>query len=251
MSETLDRLQQLPPDRFAELIEEAIASRLDHAEIRASPPSPAGAIDLTVRQDGDVQLYHARQYETDNVVGAPTVRELVELRDRRNARGATLLTTGDVSTEARDVARRADVTVFAGEDLAAFVEESEVSIPTTSADGPPAAAELAERFASYWPERLRVRADAIVDAIEQFGEFQHRVQRADASTELEFLSADGSRPIAKVRFTETSLLVFVWDGTRFDRVVALTVHRERPPDTDTLLAEIRTALDAVDDSGRS
>lgn len=251
MSDTLDRLQELSPDRFATLIEEAIASRIDGGEVQASPPSPAGAIDLIVRRDGELTMYHARQYEAGNVVGAPTVRELVELRDRRAAQAATLLTTGDISAEARNVARRANVTVFAGEELAAFVEESGVSIPTGSVDGPAAAAELAERFASYWPERLRVRADAIVDGIEQFGDFEHRVQRADASTELEFLSADSGRPIVKVRFTETSLLVFVWDGTRFDRVVALTVHRERPPDTDTLLTEIEDALDAVDEGRRS
>lgn len=251
MSERLDRLRRLPPETFAALLEELIACRFDEADVEASPPSPADAVDVIARIDGANRLYHARQYRADEAVGAPTVRELVAVRDRRGAQDVTLLTTGTVAPEARSAAREADVTVVAGEDVATAIEESDVSLPTAGADGQTSAAELAERFASYWPEQLQVRADAIVDGIQQFDDFEHRVRRADANTELEFRAVDSGQPLVKVRFTETSLLVFVWDGERFDRVVALTVHRERPPTTDRLLANIETALEAVDDERRS
>jgi hypothetical protein len=249
VSDRLSRLRGLPPERFGAVIEEAIDSQMDHSDVQSSPPTPAGAIDLIARHGGTVQLYHARQQDANGVVDVPTVRELVAFRDSRNAQTATLLVTGAVSAGARELAAAENVAVFAGKELTTFLEERNVAIP--DAERAVDVADIAERFTSQWPEQLRLRADAIVDGIEQFGDFEHRVRRGDDYTEVAFADIDTGRPLVGVRFTETSLRVLVWDGLEFDRVVALNTHHEELPEVETLLERLRAALETVDNEEQS
>lgn len=248
MSDTLRRLREAPPGEFTATVEAALAATHERWSVEASPPSPAGGFDVVLDPErgtpGRTRLVHVRQYGSESAVGVPPVSDLAEFRDRRGAGGAALLTTGRVSDAAAAVAAEEGVEVVAGEALAGLVRDSGVPLPDRegeSARSDPVA--VAERLAGYWPDPLRERAAALVRAIDGRGAFEHRTRRATASTELEFVPEGGETALAKVRFTETSLLAFVRDGNGYERVVALTVHRERPLGVADLVTRIEDALD--------
>lgn len=246
MTDVLDRLRRASPDRFAATVEAALAATYGQWSIEASPPSPAGGIDLVLERDApaeSTQLLHVRQYGADEAVDTATVRELATMRDRLDADRAAVLTTGTVTDAAGELAAAEDVEILESDALVELVRAADVELPGGE---PPDPAGIAERFVREWPERTRQRAVALVRTIDERGAFAYRVRRADESTELEFVPAGEETALLKMRFTETSLLVFVRDGDRYRRAVATSVDRERPPDVAQLERRIDRALDRID-----
>jgi hypothetical protein len=277
-----DRLAALSEADFYALLGDLAAARWGESEgwtVDLSPPSPRSGIDVVLEGDGERRLLHVRQYPQSRAVGAPDVREVAALRDPRNLDRVALATTSSFSGAAREAARERSVRLVGPGELVEWAESAGVELPRPSPGSgtdvdsdsdphsdsrraagrerargrergrergdDPADASVPERaagrYAGYWPAALGERALEVVGALDDLGDFDYEVRHADASTELRCRA--GERVPVRVRFTETSFLVFVAAEGRPEPVVRLTAYRERQPPVSDLLAELRPAVE--------
>lgn len=269
-----DRLAALSEADFYALLEDLATARWGESEewtVELSPPSPRSGIDVVLEGDGERRLLHVRQYPQSSAVGAPDVREVAALRDPRNLDRVALATTSSFSGAAREVARERSVRLVGPGELVEWAESAGVELPGPSSgldfdsdsreaadrdrprereldrepgsdpEGASVPERAAGRYAGYWPAALGERALEVVGALDDLGDFDYEVHHADASTELRCRA--GEQVPVRVRFTETSFLVFVAAEGRPEPVVRLTAYRERQPPLADLLAELRPAVE--------
>lgn len=263
MNDAQRALRGLSDERFAAFVAEVVAGVWPDSAAEVSPPSPDGGVDVTLRRDdGAEQFLHVRRYPASSRVGATPVRDAADLAERRNYGAVTVATTSEFGESAREMASERGVELLDGADLVRMAVEAGVELPTDASNTRSEAeveetSRLVGTWASYWPEELVDRARGVVDSIDAIASFDRRVVRSDSLADLDFVLPGSANPVVKVRFAETSLLVYVRDGATFSPAVRLTAYRERQPSRsaidDDLRPAVRRALDETrrDDGERS
>lgn len=241
VSDPAERLAALSePDLYEFLDGLATARWGGEWTVELSPPSPRGGVDVVLERDDERRLLHVRQHPPSSAVGAPDVREVAALRDPRNLDAVALATTSAFSEAAREAARERSVRLVGPGELLGWAEAAGVAPPPAEPD-PPAADQIAERYAGYWPESLRDRVGGVMAALDDLAAFDYEVHHADASTELR-CRIDERVPV-RVRFAETSFLVSVGEAGDYETVVRLTARRDNQPPLSELVGELRAAVD--------
>lgn len=238
----LDRLRALDGEAFAAVVEDLARSAWggEEWEVETSPLSPDRGVDVRLTRSGGTRLVHARQYEPSNALSVREVREFASLADDGRERVA-LATTGPVDEDARTVAADRGVELLAGDELAEAIDDHGVSVPSPAGERDLRA--VVADLSAYLPEEL---ADAAADAavlVDRLGSFDRRIDRADRSADLVFV-ADGD--VARIRFSEAGLLVYVRADDGWERALARSARapEHAPRDAEERLrAAVEEALD--------
>lgn len=273
MSDASERLAALSDADLADLVTAVVGAGWDGEwSTDFPPPSPDGGVDVRFERGDERRLVRVARGSTSSPVGAPAVAEAARFGDAAGFDATLFVSTGGFTPAAESV-DAPDVELVGPDRLLDRAAAADVSVPPAapewsedgtddSGDGPeddalPApAASVLDRYAAYWPDGVAERARAIMAAIADAAAFDYAVSEADASTELA-CRLGGTVPV-RIRFTETSLLVFVAGGDvgdtgrdAYERAVALTVHRRNQPAA-RLVADARAAVgEAVERRGRS
>lgn len=205
-------LRALSDGQFAAFVAEFVEATRPEWTAEQSPPSPDRSVDVRLRRGGRRRLLQARRDDRDARIGAPSVRELLALRDARGFDAVTLATTAEFDGAAREAADDR-TTLLDGDDLARAAAEADVTVPVPRADGDELDRLLTD-LTAYWPDALAERASEAVRAVDERAPFERRVHRADASAELRFRL--NGETFVRARFSETSFLLFVDGGDERD-----------------------------------
>jgi hypothetical protein len=225
------RLSGLQPDRFAAFVADLAGAVWPEWEADVSPPSPEGTVEAVLRHEGGTRtrLVRACQYPSGKSVGAAAVEKLASVRDVAGHERAVLLATTDVAEAGTRAAERTDVQCYDAADLLGLAETAGVEVPEpgggigdVEGDLPPEAAR--------WPPGLTERAREVVDVVDGCARFHRRTARAANYADLDFHPPRGGGPLAKLRFAERSLLIYVRTDGRFRTVAVLSASApDRPP----------------------
>jgi restriction system protein len=112
LAAVLERLRELPWERFAALITDAF--RREGYEVRASS---GGAADFELRRDGRSTLASCRRWKSAQSGVAP-LRELAAAREKREADECLYVCAGTLSEQAQSFAARNRVRLLHGAELA-------------------------------------------------------------------------------------------------------------------------------------
>lgn len=231
-------LRDLPPGRFGEVV----ATVFEHAwdgDVDVSPPSPGGAVDAVI-DDGDRErLLHARQAAS---IDADAIVRVSELASEREFDSVTLVTTGTATGEARAAAADAGVELVDGDAFAELVAEAGVDV---AAADQPSVATVVGQLAGHWPGQLREVAVELAASIDEVAAFDRELTRGSGLADVDFLRSDGGHVVARMRFTRTSLLVYVRRGDAMESVVRLTANQNEQPSVRELESDVVTALEGV------
>lgn len=239
--ERLDRLRALDGEAFAAVVEHLARSAWggERWDVETSPFSPDRGVDVRLERGERTRLVHARQYEPSNVLSVREVREFASLAGGGLER-VVLATTGPVAEGARSVAADRGVELLAADELARSLDDHGVSVPTTDRERDLRA--VVADLGAYLPGELADAAEDVATLVDRVGAFEHRVDRADRSADLVFV-ADGE--VARIRFSEAGLLVYVRAADGWERVLARSARApDHAPDAEERLrAAIEDALD--------
>lgn len=238
------RLRDLQPDRFAAFVADLAGAVWPEWEADVSPPSPEGAVEAVLRHEGGTRtrLVRACQYPSGKSVGAAEVEELASIRDAAGHERAVLLATTDMAEDGARAAERTDLRCYDAAGLLGLAETAGIEVPAPGGgvgvgdedgDLPPEAAR--------WPPALVERAREVVDVVDGCARFRRRTARAANYADLDFHPPRGGGPLAKLRFAERSLLIYVRTDGRFRTVATLSASApDRPP-----LAALESDLEAA------
>lgn len=235
-----DRLRDLTDAAFESFVRRFAETVWPDWEVTVSPVSPDRSIDVRLSRDGERELLHVKRRPAGSPVGAPAVRDLAAIRDRRGLAGVTLAATGTITDPARTVATDRGVSVLDGGAVGRLCDELGVEIPTATADRSELQG-VVETYAAYWPASLAERTREVLDAIDGFAAFDHDIQVGDASTVVDFL-LDG-RALVRARLGETNALVYVRTERGFESVVGLSAYRETQPPLAEVFGELKPRLE--------
>lgn len=240
--ERLDRLRALDGEAFAAVVEDLARSAWggEDWDVETSPLSPDRGVDVRLTRGERTRLVHARQYEPSNALSAREVGEFASFADG-GPEWAVLATTGPVAEDARAVAADRGVELLAGDELAEAIDDHGVAVPSPTGERDLRA--IVADLSAYLPEEL---ADTAADAavlVDRLGSFDRRIDRADRSADLVFVA---DRDVARIRFSEAGLLVYVRTEESWERVLARSARapEHAPPDAEERLrAAVEDALD--------
>jgi hypothetical protein len=235
-----DRLHELDDAAFESFVRQFAEAVWNGWAVTVSPPSPDRSVDVRLSCGDDTKFLHVEHRPAESPVGAPAVRDLAAIRDRRDFDGATLAATSPITDSARTVAADSGIGVLDGDSLRRLCRELDIEIPDASS-GQSERQDALETYAAYWPESLAERAEGLPDAIDGFTAFDHHVRVGDSSTVVDFLLND--RTVVKVRLGETNLLVYVRTGDGFESVIGLSAYRETQPALSDLRADLRPRVE--------
>lgn len=241
--ERLDRLRALDGEAFAAVVEDLARSAWggEDWDVETSPLSPDRGVDVRLTRGERTRLVHARQYEPSNALSAREVGEFASFADGGGPEWAVLATTGPVAEDARAVAADRGVELLAGDELAEAIDDHGVAVPSPTGERDLRA--IVADLSAYLPEEL---ADTAADAavlVDRLGSFDRRIDRADRSADLVFVA---DRDVARIRFSEAGLLVYVRTEESWERVLARSARapEHAPPDAEERLrAAVEDALD--------
>lgn len=255
-----ESLSELPPDRFAAIVAAAFEATFDGELIDRSPPSPDGGVDLLFAGDagdGGRTLVHARQGRLD----AETVRTLAATARARGLSKLAAASTGEFEGTVRSAADGAelDVDTYDASALRRLVDRAELDLdpdseptdpvggdgadPTGAAErsdrpgsdaSPPALDDPVERLlldhGGSWPPEAMEAVRRLFAAVESAARLERTVVRDETATDVEFRPRDLPEPVAKLRLTETSVLLYVRGSDGQFRVVErlAAAHTSRP-----------------------
>ncbi len=174
------------------------------------------------------------------------MRDLAAICDRREFDSVTLAATSTITDSARAIAADNGIGVLDGDALCRLCHELGIEVPNASATQSELRGAL-ETYAAYWPAALTEHTEDLLDAIDGFTAFEHRVSVGDASTVVDFL-VEG-RPVVKARLGETNVLVYVRTGDEFESIVRLSAYRETQPPVADSLSDLKPRIDHAIESG--
>jgi hypothetical protein len=238
-----DRLRTLDPEAFRTLLRSFVTARWEVPEraIDVSPPSPDHGTDVVV--EGRATLVHARRYDRGSI-SANQLRELATLRDRRTIDTIVVVTTTEFTDDALELAEEADIECIDDDRFCRLLADHGIEVPW-SRDRPDLPETVAE-LSAYWPDELQETAQEVAACVDDLGEFEYDLDRADYSTDLDAVPEGATRPAIKLRFSTAGLFVYVRGNSGWQRVVAVSERAyHRPPD---LLERVRTAVEESLDS---
>lgn len=239
MDHCSERLRELDDAAFESFVRQ-FAEAVWNCSVDVSPPSPDHSVDVRLSRCDDHGLLHVERRPTNSPVGVPAVRDLVAIRDRHALDGVTLASTSAVTDSARAVAAECGVSVLGPDALCRLCCELTIEIPKSSADQSELR-QAVETYAAYWPASLTERTEELLDAIDGFAAFEHRVAVGDASTVVDFLLDD--RAVVKARLGETNFLLYVQTGEEFESIVRLSAYRETQPPLAELLSTLEPRVE--------
>lgn len=267
MSDATDRLATLSAAELADLAATVVTARWDGGwRIDVAPPSPDGSADVRAERGDRRRLIRVRRVPASTPIGAPAVEEAAAFADRCGFEAAVFVAPGGF-TPAAEAVEAPSLRLVDGDRLVAWADDAGVSIAPPddggTDSGPPDRSRDArdgddatplddalDRYAAYWPEGLAARARAVSEAVVAAAPFDVAGSEGDASTEIA-CRLGGTVPV-RLRFTETSFLVFVRDADgSYERALALTVHRRNRPPASTLVETIRSSVAGALDRERS
>jgi restriction system protein len=118
------RLQQMDPYDFEEFVAD-VWEYLDWETRVVGEPGDQG-IDVIATNGERKQLIQAKRYGPNTTVGSPEVQQYASLRlQEDNVQQVTIVTTGEFSRQAEELAPDLDVILVDGEELLAVLEELE------------------------------------------------------------------------------------------------------------------------------
>jgi restriction system protein len=118
------RLQQMDPYDFETFIAD-VWTHLGWDTRTVGKPGDRG-IDVIATDEDSKQLIQAKRYGPNTTVGSPEVQQYASLRLQEDAVDTvTIVTTGEFSCQAEDLAPDLDVTLVDGEDLLGVLDELE------------------------------------------------------------------------------------------------------------------------------
>lgn len=248
-TEGTNALATLGEERFASFVDRFASAVWADWEVERSPQSPDGGLDLVLTDDGTVRLVHIRQYPPSNPVSAPAVRDLAALREEYPYDEVLLVATGDFTAAARTAAAETRVELWDGETFVQRARDAGVDLPSPPTDEFDLGRFVTNRTA-YWPDALAERAAEVTFAIDALGSFEYRIARGTAGTDLDFCPQGTEVTAARVRFTDTSCLVYARaEDDAMRPAVRLTATREhQPPLSDLDLDLIERAVQSVAES---
>lgn len=118
------RLQQMDPYAFEQFVAD-VWTELGWNTRTVGEPGDRG-IDVIATDGEDKQLIQAKRYGPNTTVGSPEVQQYASLRlQEENVKQVTIVTTGEFSRQAEDLAPELDVILVDGENLLGILDEIE------------------------------------------------------------------------------------------------------------------------------
>ena len=118
------RLQQMDPYDFEEFIAD-VWVHLGWNTRTVGKPGDRG-IDVIAKQGEEKQLIQAKRYGPNTTVGSPEIQQYASLRIQEDGVDkVTIVTTGEFTRQAEDLAPELDVLLIDGEDLLGILDEIE------------------------------------------------------------------------------------------------------------------------------
>ena len=118
------RLQQMDPYDFEQFVAD-VWTHLGWSTRVVGKPGDRG-IDVIATDEDSKQLIQAKRYGPNTTVGSPEVQQYASLRLQEDAVDTvTIVTTGEFSRQAEDLAPDLDVVLVDGEDLLGVLDELE------------------------------------------------------------------------------------------------------------------------------
>jgi len=118
------RLQQMDPYDFEEFIAD-VWVHLGWNTRTVGKPGDRG-IDVIAKQGDEKQLIQAKRYGPNTTVGSPEIQQYASLRIQEDGVDkVTIVTTGEFTRQAEDLAPELDVLLIDGEDLLGILDEIE------------------------------------------------------------------------------------------------------------------------------
>ncbi len=118
------RLQTMDPDGFERFVAD-VWEHLGWQTRVVGEPGDRG-IDVVATDGADKQLIQAKRYGPDTTVGSPEVQQYASLRlQEDNVKQVTIVTTGEFSRQAQDLAPELEVILVDGENLLGILDELE------------------------------------------------------------------------------------------------------------------------------
>jgi len=118
------RLQRMDPYDFEKFIGDVWEYIGWHTRVVGEPGDRG--IDVIATDDGEKQLIQAKRYGPNTTVGSPEVQQYASLRlQEDNVNQVTIVTTGEFSRQAEELAPELDVILIDGDDLLGILEELE------------------------------------------------------------------------------------------------------------------------------
>ncbi|WP_277543798.1 restriction endonuclease [Haloarcula laminariae] len=116
------RLQTMDPDTFEHFIAD-VWEQLGWYTRVVGEPGDKG-IDVIAAREGQKQLVQAKRYGPNTTVGSPEVQQYASLRLQEDGVDTvTIVTTGEFSRQAEDMAPDLGVTLVDGEDLLGILDD--------------------------------------------------------------------------------------------------------------------------------
>jgi hypothetical protein len=230
-------LRDLQPDRFAAFVADLAGAVWADWEADVSPPSPEGAVEAVLRRGARTRLVRACQYPAGKTVDADEIEELASIRDVAGHERAVVLATGDLSEAGVRAADRTGVEHYDAAGFLGLAETAGVEVPegtAPSGDLPPEAA--------HWSPAMTERAREAIDVVEGCARFRRRIARTENYADLDFHPLQGGGPLAKLRFAERSLVIYVRSAGRFRTVATLSASAPERPPAAGLAADLETAI---------
>ncbi|WP_247010817.1 restriction endonuclease [Halorientalis litorea] len=118
------RLQVMDPYAFEEFVADVWEHLGWHTRVVGEPGDQG--IDVIATDGEDKQLIQAKRYGPNTTVGSPEVQQYASLRlQEENVNQVTIVTTGEFSRQAEELAPDLDVILVDGENLLGILEELE------------------------------------------------------------------------------------------------------------------------------
>jgi len=118
------RLQRMDPYDFEKFIADVWEHLGWHTKVVGEPGDQG--IDVIATDGEDKQLIQAKRYGPNTTVGSPEVQQYASLQiQEENVKQVTIVTTGDFSRQAKELAPDLDVILINGENLLGILEELE------------------------------------------------------------------------------------------------------------------------------
>ena len=117
------RLQQMDPERFEYFVAD-VWSRLGWETDVVGEPGDRGIDVIATAPEEQKQLIQAKRYGPNTTVGSPEVQQYAALRlQEENVDGVTIVTTGEFSNQAEEMAPDLDVLLVDGSDLLGMIDK--------------------------------------------------------------------------------------------------------------------------------
>jgi hypothetical protein len=123
---TLQQIQSIDPYEFEKLVAELWESKGYDTNVRSK--SNDKAIDIDAERGGRTEKIQVKRYTKDNKIGSNEVRKYATIYQQTNANSVALVTSGEVTDPAREVAQDLGVNLTDGKELVQQLESSSVDI---------------------------------------------------------------------------------------------------------------------------